>query len=160
MFTFGPATVAVAYDRNGNDVQTTGLYAKYNAGFAIVNVQYEKGDVSATSNAEDTRVSLNASIPYGAFTAKVGYREMGRTDIVGKAKKAAIGLDYALSKRTTIYTNFSKSGGSDGELVNLNAAAFSLAANGLTSAQVSAANTLTASKARKEAFDIGVQHKF
>jgi predicted porin len=147
VFTFGPATLAVAYDRNGNDVQTTGLYAKYNAGFAIVNVQYEKGDVVSTSDAEDTRVSLNASIPYGAFTAKIGYREMGRTDIAGKTKKAGIGLDYALSKRTTIYTNASKTGGSDAEIRNK--------ATALTAADLTAATN-----ARKEQFDIGVQHKF
>lgn len=143
VFTYGPATVAVAYDRNGKDIETLGAYAKYNAGFATVFAQYETNDDvngSVAGSPTDKRVSLSAAIPYGAFTGKIGYREMSRSDLAGKAKKVGLGLDYALSKRTTVYTDFSKSGGGDAELAN--------------------ASGTTAVKARKEQFDIGVQHKF
>lgn len=134
-FAFGPASVAATYDRNGNDLDTVGLYAKYNAGFAVLFAQYEKNDditIATTDKPTDTRVSVSAQVPYGAFTFKAGYREMDISNVAGKAKKAGVGLEYALSKRTMIYSDFSKAGGAE----------------------------VTSATARKEQFDIGVSHKF
>lgn len=146
VFTFGPATVAAAYDRNGKDIDTVGLYAKYNAGFATFYGQYEKNsdlNGAAAGTPTDKRVSLSAAVPYGAFTGKVGYLNMNNSSLTGSAKKVGVGLDYALSKRTTIYSDAAKVGGSAAEVATV---AGGVAANDAAS--------------RKYRFDIGVQHKF
>lgn len=134
-YTLGPAAVAIAYDRNGNYLKTYGAYARYNAGFATFYGQFERNPdaVAATAGSQsDKRFSLSAAVPFGAFTAKAGYRSMDRSDVAGKNEKFALGLDYALSKRTTIYTDVSKTKGLDG----------------------------TTAAGRKPQADLGVAHKF
>ncbi len=126
----GPLSVGVAYDKNARDWKTVGLYAKYNFGVALVNVQYEKGDVSAT--AEQKRASISAGIPVGAATVKVGYRKQGAVTGGNKSdNKLGLGVDYALSKRTTVYADMGKSSGD-----SLSAAA------------------------EKTQYDLGIWHKF
>lgn len=149
---FGPASFAIATDTNGNNKKGIGLYGKYDFGVAILNGQFEKSDTNATAtdgNAQkDKRYSIAADIPLGPVIAKVGYRHMDRADIDGSNKKFGLGAEYLLSKRTKLYADMGKTSGSDGELVNSNAAT-------LTAAQIGAA-----AAARKTAFDIGVRHSF
>jgi len=141
-FTFGPATLGAATDTNGNDKKSVGLYGKYNAGVAIVYAQFERSDANdLTATAKDKRISISADIPVGAFTFKVGYRNMNRDDLTGSAKKLGAGLEYALSPRTKLYSNLGKTSGADAEVVNNSA-------------------TASAAAARKLSADIGVWHKF
>ncbi len=121
----GPLRVALAYDRNALDFKTTGVYGSFNAGFATLMAQWENGDVSAT--ADVTRWSVGARVPMGAATLKAGYTNWSDEN----TKKIGVGLDYALSKRTNLYTDLGKLGGSG--------------------------QTATAKKAR---FDVGVFHRF
>lgn len=121
----GPLRLSAAYDRNANDWKTTGFYGSYNAGFATFMGQWEKGDVSST--ADVTRWSIGAKVPFGAAALKAGYTKWSDEDI----KKFGLGLDYSLSKRTTLYTDMGKVSG-----------------NGASST------------ARKTQFDFGVNHKF
>jgi len=146
-FTFGPATLGAATDTNGNDKKSVGLYGKYNAGVAIVYAQFERSDVAGSTTAKDKRMTISADIPVGAFTFKVGYRNMNRDDVDGSAKKLGAGLEYALSNRTKLYTNVGKTSGSDGEVANVGGA-------------LSAANITTATNGKKLSADIGVWHKF
>jgi predicted porin len=125
-FAAGPFRVAAAYDRNADKKKTTGLYGSFNAGFATFMGQWEKGDVySALDNVK--RWSLGAKVPFGAAALKVGYTRWSDEEI----KKLGIGLDYSLSKRTTLYTDVGKISG-DG----------------------------ASTDAKKTQFDIGVNHKF
>lgn len=101
----GPLRVALAYDRDGTDLKTTGVYAGYNFGMADLMFQYEKGDTSAT--VEQKVYSISAKVPMGATTFKVGYRNNSDAE----QKKFAVGLDYSLSKRTIVYTNAAKQSG-------------------------------------------------
>ncbi len=148
-FTFGPAVLGLATDRNGNNKKSVGLYGKYNAGVAIVYAQYERSDTNATlvdSNTDkDKRFSISADIPMGDFTFKAGYRVMNRADAAfdGSAKKLGLGLEYALSKRTKLYSNIGKTSGSNTETQNS-----------------ATATQLQGDVNRKAAFDIGVWHKF
>ncbi|MFM2404844.1 MAG: hypothetical protein RL223_2724 [Pseudomonadota bacterium] len=128
-YSAGPLSAGLAYDKNARDWKTVGLYAKYNFGVALVNVQYEKGDVSAT--AEQKRASISAGIPVGAATVKVGYRKQGADGTNKSDNKLGLGVDYALSKRTTVYADMGKSSGD-----SLSAAA------------------------EKTQYDLGIWHKF
>jgi predicted porin len=102
----GPLSAAVAYDRNDQDLATTGFYAKYNFGMATLLVQYEKGDISATVDVD--RYSISAIVPMGAGAFKVGYMSWSDEN----TKKFGVGYDYNLSKRTQLYTNVGKLSGS------------------------------------------------
>jgi predicted porin len=121
----GPLRVALGYDRNALDRKTTGLYGSFNAGFATFMAQYEKGDVSATADVK--RWSVGTRVPLGAATLKAGYTNWSDEE----TKKIGLGLDYALSKRTNLYTDMGKLSG-DGQ-------------------------TDTAKKTR---FDFGIFHRF
>jgi predicted porin len=137
----GPLRVALAYDRNGVDGKTTGLYGSFNAGFATFMAQWEKGDGVLTlgngsttgttftpGTADDASVwSIGARVPMGASTLKAGYRHSSDLE----QKKIAAGLDYSLSKRTIVYADVAKQSG-----------------DGYTSA------------AKKAMFDVGIWHKF
>ena len=143
-YSAGPLRLAAAYDSNGLDGKTTGLYGSFNAGFATIMGQWENGDcgplafpangVSSCGAGTTTDVtiwSIGARIPFGAATAKVGYRSSSDLE----QKKMAAGLDYSLSKRTIVYTDVAKQSG-DG---------FRGAAG---------------DRAEKVRFDVGVWHKF
>lgn len=146
-FTFGPAMVGVATDRNGQNKKSSGLYGKYNAGVAIIYAQYETSDTNATATGSNTdkdkRMTISADIPVGDFTFKAGYRNMDRADLAGSAKKLGLGVEYALSKRTKLYSNLGKTSGTDAEAQNS-----------------ATATALQGDVARKAQFDIGVWHKF
>jgi predicted porin len=116
----GPIRVALAYDRERRDFKTLGLYAGYNAGFANVMFQYEKGDqVGFTSDVD--RWSLSTKVPLGAVTFKAGYTSWSDEEV----KKLGLGLQYDLSKRTNLYTNIGKISG-DGASSNAKKTMFDL----------------------------------
>jgi predicted porin len=121
----GPLRVALGYDRNANDLKTVGLYGSFNAGFATLMAQYEKGDVSASADVK--RWSIGTRVPLGAATLKAGYTRWSDEE----TKKLGLGLDYALSKRTNLYTDVGKLSG-DGP----------------------------SSDAKKTRFDVGIFHRF
>jgi predicted porin len=134
----GPLSAAIAYDRNTADLDTVGLYGKYNFGRALVYGQYEKSEI--TSTIDDNRFSISADVPFGAFTGKVGVLRIKR-DLAGGGDatqtKLGLGLWYALSKRTSLYTDMGKPSGDN----------LATGAN-LTSAQ------------KRASFDLGIRHKF
>jgi predicted porin len=129
----GPIRLGFAYDKNGVEQKTTGLYAGYNMGFANLMFQYEKGDRSATLEVD--RWSVSAKVPLGAVTFKAGYLSASDEDF----KKFGLGLQYDLSKRTNFYTNMGKQSG-----------------NGTVMGATAAARNTS----KKAKFDVGVSHAF
>lgn len=126
----GPLTFAIAYDRNGIDQKTKGVYGAYNFGVANVMFQWENGDTGPFANPGATDQSLwsiGARVPMGAATFKAGYRNNSDAE----QKKFGLGLDYNLSKRTIVYTDVAKQSG-----------------DGYSTA------------AKKAQFDVGVWHRF
>jgi predicted porin len=136
IYSAGPLRLAAAYDRNANDMKTTGLYGSFNAGFATFMAQWEKGDQLPTAPIDDAgRWSIGATVPLGAATFKAGYTKWKDEDV----KKFGFGLDYGLSKRTTLYSNVGK-----------------LSGDGLAGTN---AGTLNDDN-RKTRFDVGIFHRF
>jgi predicted porin len=101
----GPFRIGVAWDKERRDFKTIGLYGGYNAGFANFMAQFEKGDVSTSTDVK--RWSIGAKVPLGAVTFKAGFTKWTDEDI----KKLGVGLQYDLSKRTNLYTNVGKVSG-------------------------------------------------
>lgn len=129
----GSASLAVAWDRDAGDRKTQAAYGKYKFGPAAAMFQYERIDLNL-AGWESKRWSIGATTVVGGLTTlKVGYRQQN-DDVTGgtrKQEKYAAGLDYALSKRTFLYTNVAKQSG-----------------QGFTSEQ------------RSTMFDVGVSHAF
>jgi predicted porin len=136
--------VAAAWDRNADDKKTIGIYGSFNAGFATFLAQYEKGDTYSATIPEVDRWSVGAKVPFGAATLKAGYTKWADEDI----NKFGLGMDYSLSKRTTLYTDVGKFSGNG-----------KLGTPGLTGNTSATAGTLTAAN-RKSRFAVGVHHRF
>jgi len=115
----GPIRAVLAYDKERRDFKTIGLYGGYNAGFANFMFQYEKGDVSASTDVK--RWSISTKVPMGAVTFKAGYTNWTDEEV----KKFGLGLQYDLSKRTNLYTNVGKVSG-DGASSDAKKATFDL----------------------------------
>jgi predicted porin len=130
----GPLRLALAYDSNANEWTTQGLYGSFNAGFATFMAQFETGEYNNAGN-DVSRWSIGATVPFGAALLKFGYYDYKDED----QSKFGIGMDYNLSKRTTLYTNIGdksgngKAGTPGGVLSNDN---------------------------RKTQFDFGIYHRF
>ena len=111
----GPFNVGAAYDINTGDYDTWGLYGSWDFGFMKLFGQYESGDI--TVNGVPTAVegidaySISAKIPMGAFTWKVGYLGISSDVSGGDGYKLGGGVEYALSKRTSLYSNIGQAGG-------------------------------------------------
>jgi predicted porin len=104
----GPLRVSLAWDRNSADQKTVGLYGAFNAGFADLMAQYEKGDRNAAQGGDSLgRWSIGAKVPMGQSVIKVGYTKWSDEEV----SKFGLGLDYNLSKRTQLYTNVGKLSG-------------------------------------------------
>jgi predicted porin len=101
----GPFRIGLAYDKERRDFKTVGLYGGYNAGFANFMAQYEKGDLSTSTDTKHWSVS--AKVPLGAVTFKAGFGKQTTEEI----KKLGLGLQYDLSKRTNLYTDVGKVSG-------------------------------------------------
>jgi len=98
----GPVGAHITYTKNGvaGPKALTQLGASYNLGFATALVAYE-----SNSNQDDKKAySVGFRAPMGAATIRGTY---GKDDSSNKTQ-TAIGADYALSKRTALYTSFAR----------------------------------------------------
>jgi predicted porin len=88
---------------------------------------------------------LSASIPFGNFIGKVTYGETENDKCVGSCQgsKWGLGLQYNLSKRTNVYTNY-------GAISNDRGAAY----------QISTAANSQGGGYGVKAFDVGIAHSF
>jgi predicted porin len=124
----GPLRAAAAWDQNALDGTTYGLYAAWNFGFMELMGQYENSEVGSL---DVDGWSLGARVPFGAAVLKLGYRDLDGGSSNSNQTKFGIGIDYALSKRTIVYTDVAKNSGDN-----------------------------VPSLFKKTQFDVGIWHKF
>lgn len=91
-------TVGVMAD----DQTTMNFGASFNAGFATFQGVYEKNEYSTFNQ---KLMSLSTIVPMGAGTLKAQYTTSSGSANY-KAKQLGLGYVYALSKRTSLYTNY------------------------------------------------------
>lgn len=133
---FGQASVAAGEGALGN--KHMGLRAGYNDGSLLAAVGYGQTEVTGDIDAKETNFGLSydfkfmkligfiskldigtasqdnwllgATVPLGNFTLRASYSEMDGKEAIAvrDAKMLALGGVYTLSKRTALYTTYSK----------------------------------------------------
>jgi len=153
----GPINVAVAYGKTEVNLTTDwkrmNVGASWNLGFMTLMGQYINADVSGPasfgpSGRELTNYLVGGLIPFGASTLKFSYVKSdgdGRTaaEKANDSTQFAVGYLYSLSKRTTLYTHFSR-------ISNKSGANWTASSGGVANA-VGASST---------GYEFGVNHAF
>jgi predicted porin len=130
-YAMGPFWVGAGYENPaGEEDKVWNIGGRYNFGFATLALGYSKGTTVAGTDAKGWIVG--GTIPVGAFDIKVGYAA-NDVDGLGEMKKAGLGAHYNLSKRTKLFADVTRIGGS-----------------ALTAAQ----------RDEKTGYDLGIQHNF
>lgn len=109
-YTMGPLNVGLAYEKSAkaSDDRLVMGGASYDFGVAKLMASYSDG-----RNVDNDKVKgfiVGATAPYGAFKFKVGYAQ-AKTELAdgsasGTYKKASVGGEYNLSKRTKLYADY------------------------------------------------------
>ncbi len=138
----GPLNVGLAWGRTTTSVSTdttsTNIGASYNLGVVAIMGAYMK-DANTGANDVNGWV-LGATAPVGSGTAKLSFSQTDNGNN-GVGKQVAVGYNYDLSKRSTVYATLASISNSGGT-------AFS--ANGST----------TNAGGSSTGFDLGVKHSF
>ena len=127
--------------------QTKGGTAAERAGVAFAagasNYPFTAPGAQIRAGAKATAVSFGAAIPMGAATVRVGYSSVNpdAAQFANTDTKLGLGLEYALSKRTALYTNF---------------ASFTRKNNAATAAAAAAG----IDNSRQTQMDFGMTHRF
>lgn len=137
----GPIYVALAYhnqnDATGNDNgKTTLLGGTYDFGVAKAHLAYGINKGVGTLDTRDALVGV--TVPFGPHTVLVDYiLKTNKSTSNADANQIALGYTYKLSKRTNLYTSYSRT-------ANDNNAKYNAALNGATD----------------KLFNVGVRHTF
>jgi predicted porin len=113
--------------------------------------------ITATGDSETRLYNLGVRLPFGSTTAIVQYAHVDdRSEYLVNpgdrdANWVALGAEYALSKRTLIYSSISTINNKNGSQYNLGTSA---------AGQQPAATTLASNNARAKTAAIGVRHNF
>lgn len=102
----GPILAGFGYESTRNKDKGYTLGGQYDFGVARAFVGYVKNDPAGVNNNTNT-IQIGATIPFGAATIKAGYANI-RPELGAKSSKLGLGMDYALSKRTKLFTNLGK----------------------------------------------------
>jgi predicted porin len=129
----GPLSLFGGYEKNTVDTKYLQIAGAYNLGVANLMASWATNDPVGAGN-KVTGIGFGLVAPLGAITAKAGYSQ-AKSEVAGAkaTTKFAVGMDYALSKRTMLYTNIARS---------------------------KAAAVAPAVGASKTEFDFGLQHNF
>lgn len=112
----GPFWVGVGYE-NPADEEDKGwnIGGRYTFKFGTISAGYSKGTTASTYTAAPAADAkgwiIGATVPFGAFDIK-GMYATNDIDGLGETKKAGLGVHYNFSKRTKIYADVAKIGGS------------------------------------------------
>jgi predicted porin len=151
----GPLSVALATAAEGsaaanvNKFKRTNVGASYDFGFIKPMAQYTIGkfETNAGVDQEVKHLMVGLTAPVGPGLIKTSYTRSSYDNFAGDANQVAIGYEYGLSKRTALYTNYSR-------ISNKVGAAFSVSAEaGATGAAVTPGQS-------SRGFEVGVRHSF
>ncbi len=110
----GPVNVAVALGNTevtaARDQKAMNVGASFNAGFMTVYGQYHRYtiDNSVGADPKQTNMMVGVGVPVGAGTIKASYGKVSADGTAFDATQVAVGYVHDLSKRTALYTHFSK----------------------------------------------------
>ncbi|MES2718207.1 MAG: porin [Pseudomonadota bacterium] len=105
----GPVSLGLGYEKTGQVAADTAKWLTVNGSFNLGAVKlgalYGKGNTAAGADHKSYLLTAVAPLGQGEFRASYG-RLKNETANVDAAKGFALGYHYALSKRTTLYTDF------------------------------------------------------
>jgi predicted porin len=104
----GPLMVGGGVEQNRRDDDVTVILGTYNFGAVKLGAGYGQVDTVAIAGAKRKNYNLMATAPMGAFTLKAGYGNSKAEGTQVKTTKLGLGGEYALSKRTYLYTTFAR----------------------------------------------------
>ena len=103
-YTSGPVMIAGGSERNRAGDRLSAIQGAFDFGMARVAATYTLMDLEATT-LDRRAFNIGATVPLGAVVLKAGYGRTKLENSPANSKKVGLGLDYALSKRTLIYTS-------------------------------------------------------
>ena len=151
----GPVNVAVAVGKTkitpAVDMNAMNVGASFNLGFMTLMGQWHKYKVdfaAPTADVEQTNYLIGAVVPFGASTLKASYGKVNSNGTTRDGTQMAVGYQYSLSKRTTLYTHLSRI--SNGAGARYTASGSGPAFTGLAAT----------AKPSSQAYEFGVNHTF
>ncbi len=112
----GPLSVAVSHDKTDNAASSDGADAKtlratgsYKMGDTRLVALYQTADNTSGAASTDSKTwGVGAAHAMGPITLKAQYYAYDLKNSANDAKMTAVGMDYSLSKRTTLQVAYSK----------------------------------------------------
>jgi len=104
----GPIMIGGGYEQNRRDDEVAAILGTYDLGVVKLGAGYSQVDTVAIAGEKRKNWNLMATAPLGAFTVKAGYNTTKAEGTEIKTKKMGIGGEYALSKRTYLYTTYGR----------------------------------------------------
>jgi predicted porin len=105
----GPLNVAAATNRTDiaslGDFRQTNIGASYDFKFMELNALYNENKVGQT---KIRSALIGALIPAGPGTVRVAYAQANASGVANDARQLTVGYVYDMSKRTALYTNYSR----------------------------------------------------
>ncbi len=106
----GPLVVGLGAEENREGDRIRAAQLSYDLGVAKIGTTY--GIVDPIGRPLDRKsFNVSAIAPMGPMTFKVGYGRSREEGSAASLKKVGVGLDYALSKRTMVYTSYGRDKG-------------------------------------------------
>ncbi len=134
-----------------DEAKTSGIGASYDLGVAKVGFTVNESDPTGASATDKIKgTSFGVTVPVNAKVTLAGFLGQSKTQADAKATFTSVNLDYALSKRTTAYTNYTN--------INNNATGTAYFA-GMGTANSAPVAAITAGK-DSSAFGVGIRHSF
>lgn len=105
VYAAGPVSIQGATERGNDGRKYNAVFGSYNAGVATVSALINKGE---KANGVDTDGMLfGLTVPMGALTLKASYGKL-EVNNVDTVSQLGLGMRYALSKRTDIYSSYAR----------------------------------------------------
>jgi predicted porin len=145
-FANGPFNVALALSRTkyaAGDVQQNNIAGQWDFGVAKLMGEYSSDKNEAVTSGKGKGYLIGGLIPVGAGEIRLAYSRY-KVELAASeptSKKYALGYDYNLSKRTTLYATYAHVANSGGAASALNGA-------------------VTGVNASSSGYDIGIRHAF
>jgi len=115
-YSVGALVVGAAYEATTFENQKlTTVMGSYDFGLAKLSGSYSDGKTAKDEDAKGFLVGV--VVPYGALNLKAGYAQSKVDFAAGDqtVKKAGLGVEYKLSKRTKVYADYARIGGDVGK---------------------------------------------
>ncbi len=105
----GPLMVGAGTEENRTGDKITAILATYDLGVVKLGAGTSTVDTVAKTGAKGKNSNFMAAMPMGAATFTLGYTDVKAEDTGAKTNKTGLGVTYALSKRTNVFSTYGSS---------------------------------------------------